>query len=209
MESTESYEFKKFAEGLDGIFKRLKGQDYSKKYREANREKCNARIKASKQKNKLPYYIIYALPNFNNTNDVYCGITKNPKQRMQNHKDKKGIDVTGWYILDIADTKRKALVIESNYHLQGFKGKCKDGETSSVYRGIHWDKYRNKWSIQMAVEGKQRFVGYFDDEIEAREVFIYACELYDKGNSVEKVRDIIKGYNNNNIINKNNRYGTI
>lgn len=34
---------------------------------------------------------------------------------------------------------------------------------TSGYKGVCWDKRRGKWSVEIAIERKKRFLGYFDD----------------------------------------------
>ena len=116
-----------------------------KVYREANKEKIKAcrdvrdkeKLKAQREANEekfranrdtkiLPYYIVYALPNFNSTDEVYCGQTNQPIHRMNGHKC-KGNDTSEWFILDICSTREEALVIEAQYHDQGYKGR--DGDS--------------------------------------------------------------------------------
>jgi hypothetical protein len=43
--------------------------------------------------------------------------------------------------------------------------KC--GEAGSKYRGVNWDKIRNKWRPDISYDGKQHHLGYFEDEEEA------------------------------------------
>jgi len=73
---------------------------------------------------KMGYYIIYCLPNFDNTNDAYCGITQNYTKRMHQHKF-NGKNTEGWFVLDVVRTEKEALSIERNYHDNGYKGKHK------------------------------------------------------------------------------------
>ncbi len=41
-----------------------------------------------------------------------------------------------------------------------------DGATSQ-FKGVSWDKRRNKWVAGIKVDGRQRNLGLFDDEVEA------------------------------------------
>lgn len=38
---------------------------------------------------------------------------------------------------------------------------------SSIYKGVTWNARKGKWYALIFVEGKQRFIGQFDDEVEA------------------------------------------
>lgn len=130
-------------------------KEYNKAYKEANKEKIKISDKAWRdknpealskkrrewrerhpddvianasrwrKKNTLPYYIVYALPAFNEAGDIYCGVTNQPIPRMQHHKS-VGRDASEWFILDICRTKKEALIIEAQYHDQGYRGKHGD-----------------------------------------------------------------------------------
>ena len=41
---------------------------------------------------------------------------------------------------------------------------------SSQYRGVSWDKAAGKWVAGIGIDGKRKYLGYFDDEDEAAEV---------------------------------------
>jgi len=43
----------------------------------------------------------------------------------------------------------------------------KDKNGSSKYVGVRWDKERNKWASQICINGKQKFLGRFKEEIDA------------------------------------------
>jgi len=43
--------------------------------------------------------------------------------------------------------------------------------TSSKYKGVTWDKKMNKWRAKIRINGKQKHLGYFDDEKEASEAY--------------------------------------
>jgi len=45
--------------------------------------------------------------------------------------------------------------------------KKKQSNNSSGYRGITWDKNRNKWQARVGIKGKLVFCGRFDNKIEA------------------------------------------
>ena len=44
-------------------------------------------------------------------------------------------------------------------------------QTSSQYRGVSWNTRRKKWAASIMVEYKTRFLGYFDDEVEAARAY--------------------------------------
>jgi hypothetical protein len=39
--------------------------------------------------------------------------------------------------------------------------------TSSIYKGVYWNKDREKWLAQIVVNGKKKHLSYFQDEIAA------------------------------------------
>jgi len=42
---------------------------------------------------------------------------------------------------------------------------------SSRYKGVHWDKKSNKWAAAITDKGKYKFLGHFDDEVEAAKAY--------------------------------------
>jgi hypothetical protein len=54
-----------------------------------------------------------------------------------------------------------------------YKGK----PTSSQYKGVRWDKRKNKWMAVIKIDGKARFIGYFCNEHDAAEAYNYAAQL--------------------------------
>ena len=43
--------------------------------------------------------------------------------------------------------------------------------SSSQYKGVSWNKYRDKWRSQIEINGKQKHLGYFTSEEDAAEVY--------------------------------------
>jgi hypothetical protein len=42
---------------------------------------------------------------------------------------------------------------------------------TSQYLGVNWNKHKAKWEVKVRVEGKQRHVGFFKDELEAANAY--------------------------------------
>ena len=42
---------------------------------------------------------------------------------------------------------------------------------TSGYRGVTWNKLRNKWMVQIGVKGKHKYLGYFIDKLEAAKAY--------------------------------------
>lgn len=55
-------------------------------------------------------------------------------------------------------------ILTRTQHLQHVRGRR---NASSTYRGVSWDRTRNKWVAQLKVGGKKIFLGRFDQEIDA------------------------------------------
>ena len=51
---------------------------------------------------------------------------------------------------------------------------------SSRYVGVYWHKAANKWHAKIGVEGKQKHLGYFFNEIEAAQAYKYALNKQSK-----------------------------
>tara|TARA_R110002049_G_scaffold230196_1_gene402334 strand:+ start:2439 stop:2870 length:432 start_codon:yes stop_codon:yes gene_type:complete len=106
---------------------------YRKAYYKANKGKHNAVTKSYYQSNKnqfveyyeanrLPYNLVYCIPNYNGKGDDYCGVTDNPVSRMRNHKCIGKVNTDKWYELSRDDCRVKAEAIENDYHLKGYHG---------------------------------------------------------------------------------------
>jgi len=52
------------------------------------------------------------------------------------------------------------------------------GNYSSKYKGLTWIKTRNKWQVQIKVQGVRKYSGYFSDEIDAARMYDYLALKY-------------------------------
>lgn len=57
--------------------------------------------------------------------------------------------------------------IENNWN----KSKMKTKKTSSKFKGVCWDKSRNKWIASICLYGKRKTIGRFNSEIEAAKAY--------------------------------------
>ena len=88
----------------------------------SNKEAIRAKQKAYYETNKLPYTIVYSIPDYNGKGDDYCGVTSYPEHRMSGHKTKGRLNTDKWYTLDKVDKREDAMIIEAKYHSQGYHG---------------------------------------------------------------------------------------
>lgn len=49
---------------------------------------------------------------------------------------------------------------------------------TSKYKGVSWFRLRNKWRVVVCVDGRQRHVGYFTDEVSAAKAYDRAALTY-------------------------------
>jgi len=52
-------------------------------------------------------------------------------------------------------------------HQQNQRNRKPFSNTTSKFRGVHWDKRKRKWRASITVNGKSRHLGYFDVEEDA------------------------------------------
>ena len=45
-------------------------------------------------------------------------------------------------------------------------------------KGYSWDKRHNKWKAYIGIDGKRKYLGYFDIKEDARQAYLDACEKY-------------------------------
>lgn len=101
---------------------RENNQDKVKAYNEATRETRIAKMKARREAKKLPYYIVYCIPNYDGKGGNYAGVTNQPQKRMQAHILAGKVNTDDFFILDVKTDKLEAYASETAFHNKGYHG---------------------------------------------------------------------------------------
>ena len=83
-----------------------KNLEYQKQYHKQQNESL-----------KLPYHIVYLLPDHN-----YIGVTNRPYKRMSNHKRENNRNTSNWVELARYTDREEALAHEARLHNEGYEG---------------------------------------------------------------------------------------
>lgn len=94
------------------------------------------------------------------------------------------------YILGLTDPKIKCDHIDHNglnnqrYNLrpstnaENTRNRGSKPNSSSIYKGVTWNKKAKKWIAQININGKNKYLGSFIDEIEAAKVYDVMAKLH-------------------------------
>ena len=99
------------------------------------------------QKKKLPFNIVYCIPDYDGKGGNYAGVTNNPHRRMLAHKNDTGkLNTENWFILDVVIDRGEALISESRFHVQGYHGAMKGRKYKQAKKGasIYMERYLKK-----------------------------------------------------------------
>lgn len=80
---------------------------------------------------------------------------------------------------DKLDNRRTNLrvVTQSQNAQNRNKYSCR-GKTSSIFKGVYWDKQKKKWRAHITVMRKMIALGRFSDEVEAAKAYDAAARIY-------------------------------
>lgn len=81
------------------------------------------------------------------------------------HKLIVGYPIVDHINQDKLDNRKCNLRSATNSQNQWNQSKPKNN--TSGYKGVYWDKQRQKWRAQIKINGRRRFLGYFDDILDA------------------------------------------
>eukprot|EP00985_Skeletonema_marinoi_P024854 scaffold17674_cov148-Skeletonema_marinoi.AAC.3 len=136
------------------------------------------------------------------TGDEYC-LDDGISDRHSTHGNKYGLDEVGKkrgrpsedsisnkdnmkrqevdaFVIDLTDVPPQSPIPKS-------AGRIKEG--ASKYKGVHLNKQKNKWQAKIGFEGKNRHIGYYDNEDEAAVDYARAVFKYKNQAALGKARE--------------------
>ena len=90
---------------------------------------------------------------------------------------------------NVADKVSKVRQARGAKH-RATSGRPKTSPHASQYRGVCWDKAKQKWQAQVTVAGRLLRLGYFVDEYEAACAYLLAISVADTGASFDKMKTL-------------------
>ena len=93
---------------------------------------------------------------------VYNGTVGKMHRFLMNCPSNKIVDHINHNTLDNRKTNLRICTQTENC-----MNRNKRKNTTSQYKGVCWDKQRSKWSVQIAINNKRKYVGLYDSEFEA------------------------------------------
>ena len=84
------------------------------------------------------------------------------------------------FVIDLTDVPPQLPISKSEGHIK---------EGSSKYAGVTFDKPRNKWKAVISIDGKQHYIGLYENEEEAANDYARAVFKYRGQDALDKARE--------------------
>eukprot|EP00984_Skeletonema_dohrnii_P005962 scaffold2114_cov142-Skeletonema_dohrnii-CCMP3373.AAC.2 len=104
-----------------------------------------------------------------------------PSEESISGKDDNKRQRVDAFIIDLSDVPPQPPIPKSVGHI------IKEG--ASKYKGVSFDKRRNKWRALIRIDGKARFIGYYENEEEAAADYARAVFKYKNQAALGKARE--------------------
>jgi hypothetical protein len=111
------------------------------------------------QKNKNTFYAKRHIKKEEQDTTIYMHniIMKTPKEMVTDHINHNGLD----------NQKSNLRIVTQRQNMHN-----KQNKTSSMFVGVHWHKLAKKWNANIRVNGKQIYLGQFNNEEEAHNAYL-------------------------------------